>query len=80
MLFSIPITPIVRALAQMTPDRTKTMMEALLRIATSFLMKNCPQKPARIDTDIKYIAENETRDPSVSFCVFFAYFKRFPHV
>ena len=58
MLFSIPITPIVRALAHMTPERTKTMMEALLRMATSFLIKNCPQKPARIDTDIKYIAAN----------------------
>lgn len=61
MLFSIPITPIVRALAQMTPERTKTIMEALLRIATSFLIKDCPQKPARIDTEIKYIAVNETK-------------------
>lgn len=40
----------------MTAERMNTMSEALFRKATSFLTKNCPQKPAKIDTDIKYNA------------------------
>lgn len=45
--------PIVRALANITPERMNTMIEALLRKATSFLIKNCPQKPARTDTAMR---------------------------
>ena len=46
----------VIALAHMTPDRIKTMMEALLRMVTNFLTKYCPQKPANTDTNVRYIA------------------------
>ena len=50
--------PIVTALAKMTAESMKTMSDALLRKATSFLTNNCPQKPAKIDTDIRYNAAN----------------------
>lgn len=50
------ILPIVKALAKMTPERMKIMREALLRNATSFLTKYCPQKPAISETDIRYKA------------------------
>lgn len=46
----------VMALAKMTPERMNTMSEARLRIAIIFLTKNCPQKPAKTDTDVKYRA------------------------
>lgn len=48
--------PIVRALANMTAERIKTMSDALFRIAMTFLTKNCPQKPAKMDTDMRYRA------------------------
>lgn len=48
--------PITIALVKMTPERMNTMIEALLTIATSFLTRYCPQKPADIDTNIKYRA------------------------
>lgn len=48
--------PIVKALANMTAERIKTMSEALFRTAMSFLMKNCPQKPAKMDTKMRYSA------------------------
>lgn len=37
------------------------MIEALLRIVTSFLTMNCPQKPAMIDTAIRYKAANSVQ-------------------
>jgi hypothetical protein len=40
----------------MTPERMNTMSEALPRILTSFLTKNCPQKPAKTDTPMRYTA------------------------
>lgn len=46
--------PIVRALAKMTPARMNTMIEALPKIVVNLLMKNWPQKPAKIDTDMRY--------------------------
>lgn len=42
----------------MTPERMNTMIEALRRKAMSFLMKYCPQKPAIIDTAMRYAAAN----------------------
>jgi len=53
--------PIVRALAKMTPDRMNTMIDALPRNATNLLTKNCPQKPAKIETDVRYNAARNTR-------------------
>lgn len=50
------ILPIVRALANITPERTNTISEALFKIAISFLIKYCPQKPASTDTAIRYKA------------------------
>lgn len=44
------------ALTKMTPERMNIISDALLRKVTSFLTKNCPQKPAKIDTDVRYIA------------------------
>lgn len=52
--------PIVTALAKITAESMKTMSDALFRKATSFLTKNCPQKPAMIDTDIRYNAAKNT--------------------
>lgn len=43
----------VRALAKMTEERMKTMIDALFKIFTSFLTKNCPQKPANTDTEMR---------------------------
>jgi len=40
----------------MTAERMNTIIEGLLRNATSFLTKYCPQKPAKSDTDIRYKA------------------------
>lgn len=51
----------VRALAKMTPERMKTMSEALLSIVISFLIKNCPQKPARTDTAMRYKAAKKRK-------------------
>lgn len=51
--------PIVIALAKMTADRMNIMGEALFKIVMSFLIKHCPQKPARIDTPIRYKAATE---------------------
>lgn len=51
--------PIVRALAKMTPESMNTMIDARFKIAISFLMKHCPQKPARIDTLMRYRAAIE---------------------
>lgn len=48
--------PIVRALANMTAEMMNTMIDALLRTAMTFLTKNCPQKPAKMDTDMRYKA------------------------
>lgn len=48
--------PIVRALAKITPERMNTIIDALLRIVISFLIKNCPQNPAKIDTNVRYKA------------------------
>lgn len=48
--------PITRALVKMTPERMKTIIEALLNIATTFLTKNCPQNPANTDTSVIYKA------------------------
>jgi len=47
------------ALAKMTPERTNTISEARLRMAIIFLTKNCPQNPAKTDTDVRYRAANE---------------------
>lgn len=49
----------MRALANITPDRMNMIIEALLRNATSFLINNCPQKPATTDTDMRYKAAKE---------------------
>lgn len=49
----------MRALAKMTPERMNTMSDALPRNATSFLTKNCPQKPAKIATVMRYNAANK---------------------
>ena len=46
----------VIALANMTPERISTMMEALPRMLTNFLTKNCPKNPASTETDVRYIA------------------------
>lgn len=46
----------VMALAKITPERINTMSEALLRMVINFLTKNCPQNPARTDTDVRYKA------------------------
>lgn len=43
----------VRALAKMTEERMKTMIDALFKNFTSFLTKNCPQKPAITDTEMR---------------------------
>lgn len=51
----------VMALAKMTPDRINTMSEALLRMVIIFLTKNCPQNPARTDTDVRYRAAKRFR-------------------
>lgn len=55
-------SPIVSALAKMTPERMNTISEALLRMVTSFLTKNCPQKPAKTETDIMYRAEKKSKE------------------
>lgn len=52
----MPITPIVIALAKMTPERMNTMIDALFRIETTLRTRNCPQKPAKIETLVRYIA------------------------
>jgi hypothetical protein len=49
----------VRALANITPERMNTMTDALPRNATNFLTKNCPQKPAKTDTVMRYNAANK---------------------
>lgn len=46
----------VRALAKITAERMNTMSDALPRNVTSFLTKNCPQKPAKTDTATRYNA------------------------
>lgn len=51
--------PIVRALAKMTPERMNTMIDALPRNATILLTKNWPQKPAKIETEVRYNAANK---------------------
>lgn len=48
--------PMVRALAKMTPERMNTMIDALPRHAINLLTKNCPQKPAKTDTEVRYNA------------------------
>lgn len=48
--------PIVKALAKMTAERMKTISEALFSTAMSFLMKSCPQNPAKIETNMRYNA------------------------
>lgn len=70
----ILVLPIVIALAQMTPERMNTISEALFKIATILLTKYCPQKPANIDTDMRYSAvevkrviNNRSRQASKSF-------------
>lgn len=50
------VLPIVIALAKMTPERMNTMIDALLRIVTTFLTRHCPQKPAKTDTLVRYKA------------------------
>lgn len=50
------ILPIVIALAKMTPERMNTMIDALLRIVTTFLTRHCPQKPANTETLVRYKA------------------------
>jgi hypothetical protein len=50
------VLPIVIALAKMTPERMNTIRDALLRIVIIFLIRNCPQKPAQRDTDVRYTA------------------------
>lgn len=55
--------PMVMALAKMTPERMNTMREALPNNVISFLTKYCPQKPANIETDMRYsAAEGEKGD------------------
>lgn len=49
----------MRALTKMTPERMKTMMDALLRIVISFLTKYCPQNPAKTDTPVRYKAATD---------------------
>lgn len=46
----------------MTPERMNTMSEALLRIVISFRIKYCPQKPAKIETPIRYRAAKDNYD------------------
>lgn len=46
----------VRALAKITPERMNTIIEVLPRNVTILLTKNCPQKPAKIDTAVRYKA------------------------
>lgn len=58
--------PMVKALAKMTEDRMKTIMEDLLRISTTFLTAHCPQNPANIDTPIKYRAARIKKQEGVS--------------
>lgn len=52
----------------MTADRIKTMSEALFRIAMSFLTQNCPQKPARTDTNMRYSAAIDNKVKSLDSC------------
>lgn len=47
------------ALAKITPERTNTIIDALLRNVIIFLIINCPQNPAKIDTDVRYKAETK---------------------
>lgn len=49
------------ALAKMTPERTNTMIDALLRNVTIFLTRNCPQKPAKIETLVRYKAAKDAQ-------------------
>lgn len=53
------IIPIVIALAKITPERTNTIIDPLLRNVIIFLIINCPQNPAKIDTDVRYKAETK---------------------
>lgn len=46
----------VRALAKITLERMNTMIDCLPRNATNLLTKNCPQKPAKTDTVVRYNA------------------------
>lgn len=46
----------MRALANITAERMKTMREALLSNMTSFLTKNWPQNPATTETAVRYRA------------------------
>lgn len=62
----------VRALAKMTEERMKTMIDALFKYATIFLTTYCPQNPANIETAIKYMAvqiyksdENPSKETSL---------------
>lgn len=48
--------PIVIALAKMTLERMNTMIDALFRNVTTLRTRNCPQKPAKIETLVRYIA------------------------
>lgn len=50
------VLPMVSALVNMTPERMNTMSEGLPRILTSFLTKDCPKKPAKTDTAMRYKA------------------------
>lgn len=54
------VLPIVMALAKITAERTNTMIDALLRNVTIFLTRNCPQKPAKIETLVRYNAAKDT--------------------
>lgn len=45
--------PMVKALANMTEERMKTIMDALFRTFISLLTMNCPQNPASTDTAIR---------------------------
>jgi hypothetical protein len=49
----------VRALAKITAERMNIMSDALPINITNLLTKYCPQKPAKIDTIMRYNAANK---------------------
>jgi hypothetical protein len=46
----------------MTPERMNTIRDALLRIVIIFLIRNCPQKPAQTDTNVRYTAARSFKE------------------
>lgn len=51
----------------MTPERMNTMIDALPRHVINLLTKNCPQNPAKTDTEVRYNAAKKYNEVCQSY-------------